>query len=54
MLCDNPGDWEWSSYPGLIGVAEPHSFVDATQIVSCFEGARELALARLRRFVEES
>lgn len=54
MLCQSPADWAWSSYPGLIGRAEAPSFVDATRIVEHFEGAPEIALGRLRRFVEES
>lgn len=54
MLCTCPGDWEWSSYPGLIGLAEPHSFVDPRRVVELFEGPREVALGLLRRFVEES
>ncbi|HVH50555.1 MAG TPA: hypothetical protein VM690_00285 [Gaiellaceae bacterium] len=54
MLCKAPGEWEWSSYPGLIGLAEPHSFVDATRVIELFEGSREVALGHLRRYVEES
>lgn len=54
MLCETPAAWKWSSYPGLIGLADPHSFVDATRILEQFEGPPELALGRLRRFVEES
>ena len=54
MLCDSPAAWEWSSYPGLIGFAEPQSFVDATRVLEQFEGSRESALGQLRRFIEQS
>ena len=47
-------DWPWSSYPGTVGLAAPHSFVDASNVIACFDTPRELAVARLRAFVEES
>jgi REP element-mobilizing transposase RayT len=47
-------DWTWSSYSGTVGLAQPHSFVDASRVIACFDGSRELAVARLRAFVEES
>jgi REP element-mobilizing transposase RayT len=47
-------DWTWSSYSGTVDLAEPHSFVDASQVIACFDGSRELGVARLRAFVEES
>jgi REP element-mobilizing transposase RayT len=47
-------EWTWSSYPGTVGVAEPHSFVDASRVTACFDSSREVAVARLRALVEES
>jgi hypothetical protein len=47
-------DWPWSSYASTVGLASPHSYVDPSRVVACFDGARELAIARLRRFVENS
>jgi REP element-mobilizing transposase RayT len=51
-LCDSPEAWIWSAYAGTVGLAEPHSFVDAALALSCFEGSREHRIARLRAFVE--
>jgi len=53
-ICDRPESWPWSSYAGTIGAAEPHSFVEDSRILECFDGPRELAVARLRSFVELS
>jgi len=53
-LCNSPLDWPWSSYPGTVGAAEPSTFVDASRVLGSFGDSRELAIARLRRFVEES
>jgi putative transposase len=53
-LCTSPRDWPWSSYPGTVAFTEPASFVDASRVLGCFGEAYEHAIARLRRFVEES
>jgi putative transposase len=53
-LCRSPGEWPWSSYAGTVGLNEPHSFVDADRVVRSFGGTREIAVARLRAYVEES
>jgi hypothetical protein len=53
-LCATPEAWPWSSYAGTIGLAEPHSFVDSSRIIGCFDVPRELQIAQLRRFVTES
>jgi len=50
-LCENPEDWPWSSYAATIGLTEPHSFVNPSRILGCFDGPPELARARLRAFV---
>lgn len=51
-LCASPGDWPWSSYAGTVGLATPHSFVDATAVLRCFEWADDDARLALRRLVE--
>jgi putative transposase len=51
-LCSSPPAWPWSSYPATIGVAPPISFVDAGHVLDCFGETREVAIARLRAFVE--
>jgi putative transposase len=50
-LCATPEAWPWSSYAGTVGMAEPHSFVDSSRIIGCFDGPRELQIAQLRAFV---
>jgi putative transposase len=48
----NPKDyetWPWASYPALVGLRPPFSFVDPTPLVQAFPGAA----AQLRRFVDE-
>jgi len=52
-LCGRPIEWPWSSYAGSVGCGERSSFVDPSAVIECFGGVDELALARLRRFVEE-
>lgn len=47
-----PQDSPWSSYAVTIGVAEGFSFVDASCILECFGGAHDVAVERLRGFVE--
>jgi putative transposase len=45
--------WPWSSYAGTIGLQEPHSFVNAAPVLGCFDCPREIAVARLRAYVEK-
>jgi putative transposase len=52
-LCKSPADWPWSSYPGTVGVSPPHSFVDAHAVLACVEGPHDIAVGRLRRYVED-
>jgi putative transposase len=47
-------DWPWSSYPGTVGLAPPHSYVDASRVIACFGTPRDVAVARLREFVEKT
>jgi putative transposase len=53
-MCATPADWAWSSYPGTIGLAEPHSFVDPKRVLRCFDQVAESAAAQLRAFVEDA
>jgi len=50
-LCVSPEDWSWSSYAGTVGVSAPHSFVDAAPVLACLEGPHDVAIGRLRRYV---
>lgn len=51
-LCKSPEDWPWSSYAATIGLAIPQPFVRDELILGCLDGPRELAIGRLRRYVE--
>ncbi len=51
-LVDRPEEWPWSSYATTIGLAETFSFVDAGRVLGCMGGTREIAIVRLRKFVE--
>ncbi len=53
-LCERPQDWPWSSYAAAIGAAEPISFVDPSPVLELFGRPHEIAVARLREFVEDS
>ncbi len=50
-MCQSPEDWAWSSYAGTLGLAEAHSFVDDSLMLSCFKWPSEDARAALRRHV---
>jgi REP-associated tyrosine transposase len=41
-LCATAADWPWSSFPGAVGAADPHSFVDDWRVRSLFSGLGEL------------
>jgi REP element-mobilizing transposase RayT len=51
LLCENAESWRWSSHPGVVGLVEPSTFVDAARVLDCFDGSREHRRASLRRFV---
>lgn len=53
-LSATPQEWPWSSYAGTVALAEAQTFVDPTLVISSFDGPTEVAIARLRAFVEES
>lgn len=52
-LCATPQEWRWGSYAASVGLADPISFVDASCVLEIFGGPHEMAIARLRDFVEE-
>jgi REP element-mobilizing transposase RayT len=41
-LCEFAADWQWSSFAGSVGLAAPHTFIDATCVISSFSEADEL------------
>ena len=41
-LCSRAEDWRWSSFPGTIGVTDPHSFVDDRRVLDLFSSREEL------------
>lgn len=53
-ICERPQDWPWSSYAAHVGPEESSSFVDATCIVELFGRPHEIAVARLRDYVENA
>ena len=52
-ICSAPEAWRWSSYPALIGVASPWSFVHASRVLAWFAPAREPAIQCVREFVNK-
>jgi len=52
-LSATPQAWPLSSYAATVGLADPISFVDASCMLTAFGGPYEIAVARLREFVEE-
>ena len=53
-LCRRPQDWIWSTYAGTVGLAAIASFVDPSLVLATYDLPRELAMASLRKDVEES
>src|SRR4051812_10326428 len=51
-LCEQPQDWQWSSYLGSAGYARPFWFVDDRTVMSSFAEDRAKASRLLRVFVE--
>jgi putative transposase len=51
-ICDSAEKWPWSSYAATIGVAPQISFVDAGCVLSLLGETRDVAVVRLRGFVE--
>jgi putative transposase len=51
-LVERPEQWPWSSYASTVGLRDTFSFVNADRVLGCLGGAPEIAVARLRAFVE--
>jgi REP element-mobilizing transposase RayT len=51
-LVERAEDWPWSSYAAAIGEAPGYEFVDPSPVLNVFSESRELAVQRLRGFVE--
>ncbi|HZD87271.1 MAG TPA: transposase [Gaiellaceae bacterium] len=51
-LVGKPQDWAWSSYGAAVGASDGFEFVNPQRVLEILGGAREVAVARLRRFVE--
>lgn len=52
-LCRDPSEWQWSSYPVLVGEGIRFSFIAEEEVLGLFGSDRETAAARLRSFVED-
>lgn len=52
-LASRPEEWRWSSYAAAIGLRDDFAFVDPSRVLGCFGERREIAIARLRAFVED-
>jgi REP element-mobilizing transposase RayT len=50
-LCDSCEAWPWSSHSTLCA-GKPMTFVDASRVLGCFGDDPEVALERLRAFVD--
>ena len=53
-LVRSPADWPWSSYAGSVGLAEQHSVVNDSRVLSALGTTSARATRALRAFVEES
>ncbi len=51
-LTDSPGEWPWSSYAAILGVAPRPRLLAAEWLLGCFGPDRDRAVAALRAFVE--
>jgi putative transposase len=49
-----PEDWPWSSFGAALGASSTFEFVNPAKVLACLGGAREIAEARLRTFVNTS
>ena len=53
-LCESAAEWEWSSYPGTVGLAPAQPFVDPSRVLGCYDGLTVDPRAWLRLRVEGS
>ncbi len=51
-IAKRPQAWPWSSYASTVGLAQGFDFVDATIVLECFGETRDVAIERLRGYVE--
>lgn len=49
-----PADWPWGSYGAAVGASTAFEFVNPNKVLACLGGEQEVAVERLRRFVERS
>lgn len=52
-LCEDPKDWDWSSYRCLLGLQRPPRFLAVDAALAYFGHDRARARTRLRAFVEQ-
>lgn len=52
-VSSHPEDWPWSSYRAAIGVSDDFGFVNPARVLACLSSVREVAVRRLREFVEK-
>jgi putative transposase len=53
-LCQRAEDWPWSSYPALLGLSPPPSFLSPGWLLELFGRDLRRARNRYRAFVEDS
>jgi putative transposase len=51
-LCERPEDWPWSSYAAAVDLSSAFAFVDPSMILELFDRDHDVAVQRLRGFVE--
>lgn len=51
-LVDRPEDWLWSTYPQLIGLAQPWPFFYPANVLALFDARRQNAVKLIREYVE--
>jgi putative transposase len=52
--CSRPEDWPWSNYGSAIGCARREDLVDEQALLRLFGTRRDVAMRRLREYVEEA
>lgn len=51
-MCAAPSEWQWSSYPGLVGDGIRWSFIAREEVLGLFGSDESVAAGRLRTLVE--
>jgi REP element-mobilizing transposase RayT len=52
-LCTRPQEWQWSGYGALIGRRRAAPFLNVKEALALFGKSRNIAIERLRDFVED-